>query len=296
MPRASLDERLAALGAQLAPAPDKPEETPASTLRALWLLAAGTPASAALALETELPDLDDDGHARLDALVASRLAGTPLAHLTGRQRFMGLEFAVEPGALIPRAETELLANAALTFLKAVPDADARRCLDIGTGSGNLAVTMAALCPGARVLASDVSEDATRVARLNVERLGVADRVSVFVGDLFAPFDTAEHHGRYPLVLCNPPYVSSANVSQMPAEISGHEPAAAFDGGFGGMGVLRRLLRDAPRFLAPGGRLMFEVGAGQGEGLLRNMAAGGTYPLVEGLKDERGVVRAIIAGC
>lgn len=296
MPQASFDARLAALAAQLAPAPDKPEETPASTLRALWLLAAGTPVSAALAMETELPALDEAATARLDELVAARLAGAPLAHLTGRQRFMGLEFSVEPGALIPRVETELLAGAALAFLSAVPDPADRRCLDIGTGSGNLAVTMAALCPGARVLASDVSEDAARVARANVELMGVADRVSVAVGDLFAPFDEPQHHGRYPLVLCNPPYVSSTNVAQMPAEISGYEPAAAFDGGFGGMGVLRRLLRDAPRFLAPGGRLMFEVGAGQGEGLLKNMTAGGAWAVVEGLQDERGVVRAIVAGC
>lgn len=296
MPQASFDARLAALAARLAPAPDKPEETPESALRALWLLAAGTPASAALAMESALPDLDDAAAGRLDDLVAARLGGTPLAYLTGRQRFMGLEFTVAPGALIPRVETELLANAALAFLRSVADPDGRRCLDIGTGSGNLAVTMAALCPGARVLASDVSEEAASIARANVERLGVGDRVSVSVGDLFGPFDTEEHHGRYPLVLCNPPYVSSTQVAQMPAEISGYEPAAAFDGGFGGMGVLRRLLRDAPRFLAPGGRLMFEVGAGQGEALLKSMAAGGTYGIVEGLKDERGVVRAIVAGC
>jgi release factor glutamine methyltransferase len=296
MPQASFDARLAALAAQLAPAPDKPEETPESTLRALWLLAAGKPASAALAMETDLPALDDGAAGRLDDLVAVRLGGTPLAYLSGRQRFMGLEFLVEPGALIPRVETELLANAALAFLRAVADPDGRRCLDIGTGSGNLAVTMAALCPGARVLASDVSEDAARIARANVASLGVSDRVSVTVGDLFGPFESEEHFGRYPLVLCNPPYVSSTQVSQMPAEISGFEPAAAFDGGFGGMGVLRRLLRDTPRFLAPGGRLMFEVGAGQGEALLKSMAAGGTYRIVEGLQDERGIVRAIVAGC
>ena len=296
MPPAPFDARLAALAAQLAPAADKPEETPASTLRALWLLAAGSPVSAALALETDLPVLDEAGLRRLDELLAARLGGTPLAYLTGRQRFMGLEFTVEPGALIPRVETELLARAALAFLQAVADPAQRRCLDIGTGSGNLAVTMAAQCPGARVLASDVSEDAARIARANVERLGVADRVSVAVGDLFGPFETEAHFGRYPLVLCNPPYVSSPQVAQMPAEISGFEPAAAFDGGFGGMGVLRRLLRDAPRFLALGGRLMFEVGAGQGEGLLKNMAAGGTWRDVEGLKDDRGLVRAITAGC
>lgn len=296
MPQASFDARLAALAVRLAPAPDKPEETPESTLRALWLLAAGTPASASLAMESALPDLDDAAAGRLDDLVAARLGGTPLAYLTGRQRFMGLEFTVEPGALIPRVETELLANAALAFLRAVADPDGRRCLDIGTGSGNLAVTMAALCPGARVLASDVSEEAAGIARVNVERLGVGDRVSVSVGDLFGPFDAEDHYGRYPLVLCNPPYVSSTQVAQMPAEISGYEPAAAFDGGFGGMGVLRRLLRDAPRFLAPGGRLMFEVGAGQGEALLKNMAAGGTYRVVEGIMDERGIVRAIVAGC
>jgi release factor glutamine methyltransferase len=296
MPQASFEARLAALAAQLTVAPDKPEETPESTLRALWLLAAGSPTSAALAMETDLPPLDDGAAGRLDGLVAVRLGGTPLAYLTGRQRFMGLEFAVEPGALIPRVETELLAGAALAFLRAVADPDGRRCLDIGTGSGNLAVTMAALCPGARVLASDVSEDAARIARRNVDVLGVGDRVSVTVGDLFGPFESDEHFGRYPLVLCNPPYVSSTHVSQMPAEISGYEPAAAFDGGFGGMGVLRRLLRDAPRFLAPGGRLMFEVGAGQGEALLKNMSAAGTYRIVEGLKDGHGTVRAIVAGC
>jgi release factor glutamine methyltransferase len=274
--------------------PDKPEETVEATVAALWHAAALRPLSAEAALAQELPPLPAGGAERLAELLGRRLSGTPLAHLTGRSRFMGLEMLAGPGALIPRRETELVGAAALERLRAIcEERGAALVVDVCTGSGNLALALAHHEPRARVHGADLSPEAVELARRNAETLGLAGRVEFRTGDLLAPFD-ASFDGRVDLLTCNPPYISSAKVEAMPAEISGHEPRLAFDGGPLGIRVLDRLVREAPRLLRPGGWLAFEVGLGQGRGLRRRLEQRGTYAGLAEACDPAGEVRALLA--
>lgn len=275
--------------------PDKPEETSQSALRALWHLAAGRRLSADAALETPLPALDDAGITRFGALLERRMAGTPLAHLTERQRFMGIEMLAGPGALIPRRETELVARAAAELAQRIAAQNgAVRVMDVCTGSANVALAIAIAEPRATVFASDLSEEAVELARLNVAHAGLENRVTLRSGDLLAPFDEPEFVGTIDLLTCNPPYISSGRVDQLPAEIGGHEPRLAFDGGPLGVRILQRLIREAPRMLVPGGWLAFEVGLGQGKSVAQRMRSSGAYASVEPVEDERGETRVLIA--
>lgn len=275
--------------------PDKPEEDTESTWRALCFAAAGIPLSVEQARAGELPRLDEAGLAVLDALIARRLDGVPLSHLTGRQRFMGLDLIAGFEALIPRKETELLAREAIGIAteRAASGADVR-VLDVCTGSGNVALAIAHHVPEAHVLAADLSPAAVDLARRNAVHLGLADRVSFRCGDLLAPFDEPEFLSRIDLLTCNPPYIASAKLEGMPAEISRNEPRLAFDGGAFGLSIVLRLVQETPRFLRAGGWLVFEVGLGQGPGLVRRMRGTSSFTEVIPVNDESGAVRMIAA--
>jgi release factor glutamine methyltransferase len=291
----SFASRREALAERLQTLPDKPEETADASLRALWHLAAGTPLSVDAATRTVLPPLDDAGHRRLDALIDQRVAGTPLAHLSGRQHFMGLEMLAGKDALIPRIETELLAGAALEVLTSMSErADALTVVDVCTGSGNLALALAHHAPKARVFAADLSAEAVELARRNALHLGLCDRVQWRVGDLLAPFDEPAFLGHVDLLVCNPPYISSKRVDTMAGEISGHEPRLAFDGGPLGIAILNRVVREAPRYLRAGGWLAVEVGLGQAAAMVKRMQAAGAFTTVQPVSNPHGEARAVLA--
>jgi release factor glutamine methyltransferase len=275
--------------------PDKPEETTVATVRSLWHLAAGERVSARLAMERPLPRLDGGGRDRLRALLARRIAGEPLAHLTGRQSFMGIEMLAGPGALIPRAETELLAGAAVSLLHELARTEGPLVsIDVCTGSANVAASLALAEPGAIIDASDLSADAIDLARRNLEHLGLADRVVLHVGDLLEPFATEAWLGRVTLLTCNPPYISTRRMAEMPTETADHEPDLAFDGGPLGIRILQRLMREAPSYLGPGGWLAVEVGAGQGPAVERSLRSSGAYDEVREVTDGGGEVRVLLA--
>lgn len=275
--------------------PDKPEETADGTLRALWHLAGGKHLSVRAAAAQGLAPLDDNGVKQLRRLIDRRLAGEPLAYLTGRQHFMGLEMLASPSALIPRQETELLAKATLGLLgDLVAERGHARVLDVCTGSGNVALALAHAQPAARVYASDLSPEAVGLAQSNAEFLGLAERVQFRTGDLLAPFETGEFFGSVDLLTCNPPYISTKKLQTMPAEISMHEPQLAFDGGPLGVRILQRLLREAPRFLCDGGWLAFEVGLGQGSAVRKRLEASADYASIAEVADGRGDIRVLLA--
>jgi len=276
--------------------PDKPEETVDSTLRALWFAAASAPRSAQFALEGELPELRMENVQVLERLISQRLSGVPLAHLTGRQRFMGMEMLAGPDALVPRKETELLAQAAIDLTReSTSNGKTVTTIDVCTGSGNIALSIAQHVPGAAVFAADLSESAVELARRNAEHLGL-DRVRFSAGDLLEPFDTPEFLGGVSMLTCNPPYIASAKVARMSEEIAAHEPRLAFDGGALGIGILMRLIQQAPRFLVPGGWLAFEVGLGQGPALVKRLSGMPAYAAVTTSTDADGAIRVIMARC
>ncbi len=287
--------RCAQLAAHLVTLPDKPEETASSTLRALWHLASGRALSVEAAAEVALPSLDADAEQRLEVLVVQRLSGIPLAHLTGRQRFMGLEMLAGKEALIPRRETELLASAALARLHEMAAVNEHALvIDVCTGSGNLALALAHQEPTVRFFASDVSSEAIDLARRNARHLGLEDRLDLRVGDLMEPFNEPRFHAQVDLLVCNPPYISTGRVGRMHREISGHEPPSAFDGGALGISILLRLIRDAPRYVKAGGSLAFEVGAGQGPSVIKRLEVQGAFAQLRLVKDGSGEIRAILA--
>jgi len=290
------DTLLAEVRAFWSPLQDKPEETPENVLRALWRTACGDPVSADNAEGPALPTLDAAAAGRLRELVERRRAGVPLAHLTGRQTFLGLEFLASPEALIPRKETEILGRAALAKLSCIAEKQAElTVLDICTGSGNLALAYAYYTSTAHVFASDLCADAVKLALRNRDHFpALAARLDFRQGDLLAPFDSAAFHGKCDLLSCNPPYISSAKVKQMHPEIAAHEPGAAFDGGVYGVSVLMKLLKQAPRFLRPGGWLGFEVGSGQGAMLARQLEKNPAFSAVERYSDSTGEIRALFA--
>lgn len=288
-----LQTLLAELTAGWVAQPDKPEETPDVTLRALCFAAAGDPRGLDR-LDEAVPSLDEAGMGRLRDLVARRISGTPLAHLTGRQSFFGIELLVGPGALIPRLETHALASGALECVREVVAARGEVVvIDLCTGAGNVALALASAEPAAKVVGADLSADAVALADRNAGHLGLQDRVSFRCGDLFAPFAEERWKGSVDIVTCNPPYISSAKVPLMPKEISQHEPSLAFDGGPFGVSILMRLVADAPAFLKPGGWLCFEVGLGQGDGIRARLERTGLYSDFRGIQDSRGDVRAVV---
>lgn len=275
--------------------PDKPEETVESTLRALWHMAIGAPKSAVAAMQDKPPPLPPGAPTQaLEELVARRLSGEPLAYITGRQHFMGLEMLSAPQALIPRVETEILAHAVLELLDADEGGGSPLVIDVCAGSGNLAFAIAHHRPYARAYATDLSEEAVAFAQRNGAHLGLQDRVQFRIGDLLEPFHVPEFFNRTSLIVCAPPYIHSAKVDRMADEIARYEPRLAFDGGPLGVTILMRLFEDAPHLLHPGGWLAIEVGAGQGPALARRLQHNKAYSEVRTVADASGEIRVILS--
>ena len=293
--QALFEELLAKIAARWAGLPDKPDENPENNLRALWLATLGKPLSVKQLGSGDLPALDQAAESRLRELVDHRVSDVPLAHLTGRQSFMGVEMLAGPEAMIPRQETEILGDAALAILKKlVEQRGSTQVLDLCTGSGNLALVLAFHVPGCQIVGVDLSPEAVELAKRNAEHLGLTDRVQFREGDLFGPLESADFWGQADLVVCNPPYISSAQVEALPHEISGFEPRLAFDGGPFGVKILTRLIREAPRFLKPASWLCFEVGLGQGRMMASMLDKSPHYGPVQTLCDDGGNLRALAA--
>lgn len=217
-------------------------------------------------------------------LLDRRSRGEPLAYLTGVREFFGRPFRVDDRVLIPRPETEHLVEACL----ALPlDADTR-ALDVGTGSGCIAVTFACERPGWTVLASDLSPAAVSVATGNARRLGVGSRVLPAVADLAAPFDLS----RLDLVVANVPYVEEGTVAHLSRDVRDFEPRLALVGGPDGLDLLRRLL-DQLRSLRPGAWVALEFGFAQEDAVLRLVESTGAFvePVLH--RDLAGIVRDVV---
>lgn len=266
---------------------DKPDETPETTLQTIWSYAGEQLPGRSLdkTLSPEKVKL-------LRELVEQRNSGVPLAYLTGRQTFMGIELVCSPGAMIPRKETEILGKVAIQAAHELAGVKGNfLALDVCTGSGNIALVIAVIEKTCQVYGTDLSQEAVDLAGLNAIKLGLEGRVRFVQGNLFGAFESDEYFNRFDLITCNPPYISSAQVDRMPEEIARHEPRLAFDGGPFGINILTRLVREAPRFLRPGGLLCFEVGLGQGKAMLNLLNKIGVYEEVISFLDEKGEIRA-----
>ncbi|MFQ5840434.1 MAG: peptide chain release factor N(5)-glutamine methyltransferase, partial [Candidatus Methylomirabilales bacterium] len=196
----------------------------------------------------------------LGILVGRRCAGEPVAYLIGEWEFWSRPFRVTPAVLVPRPETETLVEALLE--RFAPEA-AGWVVDVGTGSGILAVTLATERPRLHLVAADRSPEALMVARVNAERHGVASRVSCVATDLLRALRRELGKDRWVAVVANLPYVARGILATLPASVSRFEPRVALDGGPDGLEVIRRLISEARLYLCPGGLLALEIGYDQG---------------------------------
>ena len=220
-------------------------------------------------------------------LIGKRLSGVPLAFLVGRKEFWSLTLRVPRGVFIPRPETELLVEKTLALVASAKVT----IVDIGTGSGNIALALAAELPKARIIATDISVRALSAARFNARDLGLKNIIFAR-GNLFSALDGLRLKRQCDFIVCNPPYVSTSDWESLPGEIRNHEPRRAFLGGKTGLDFIRRLVHGAPVFLKPGGYLLFEVGYDQAETAVSSLGPGWTE--VTSFPDLRGIKRAITA--
>lgn len=211
--------------------------------------------------ERVLSATEEDAYRRL---VDQRVARTPLQYLLGKAPFLNEDLVVDERVLIPRPETEQVVEVAIGLLRREESVLVPAVLDIGTGSGAIAISLANALQ-AKVWASDVSLDALEVAQTNLQQLNLEEQVTLVHGDLFHPFQTFNLEGRLDLVISNPPYIPRSMLDGLAPEISQHEPRGALDGGVDGCDFYRAIIPAAIPFLKPGqGWLVLELGDGQAE--------------------------------
>lgn len=241
-----------------------------------------------LNFERKLVSAEEDA---LREMVKRRGQREPLQHILGSTSFCGYEIAVNRHVLVPRPETELLAEAGWGFLTGprgetsnsehrTPNIESRTVLDFGTGSGCIAIALAAKCPSARVTALDVSEEALAIARQNAEKNGLAEHIGFLQGDGFAALSK---DARFDLIISNPPYIPSAEIATLQPEVRDFDPRGALDGGADGLEFYRLLAAQAAPFLKPGGRIMLEFGDGQAESIGKIFT--GQKWIVESVKED-----------
>lgn len=228
-------------------------------------------------------ELTTDERARYDEALATRARGVPSQYITGHQEFWGLDLIVSPAVLIPRPETEHLVE---TVLDLARDMERPRILDVGTGSGTIAIALAHDLPDAEVTACDISPDALEVARANAARLQLASRISFVQSDLLAAFPP---EARFDFIASNPPYVGEGEEDHVQREVKKFEPRNAVFAGLDGLDVIRRLIPQAHAHLNPGGWLLMEIGYTQ-ELKVRALLA--DWEEVRSIPDLQGIPRVI----
>ena len=240
-------------------------------------------------LDPEQP-IPSDRSRLLESMLSRREAREPIAYILGVKEFWSLPLAVSPDVLIPRPDTETLVEAVLDKVRHL----APIIVDLGTGCGAIALTLAVEVPHALIYALDRSPGACRIARRNVKTLGLTSRVHCVQGDLFEPLRMIDAGGGCDLIVSNPPYIPSGACGALPPEIAAYEPVEAIDGGPDGLRYYRRIIEEAPAYLREGGWLALEVGDGQAPavmGLIRKTEAFGP---AEVRQDVAGRDRVVLA--
>lgn len=223
----------------------------------------------------------------LERAALRRLAGEPVSRIIGEREFWGLKFGLNGATLDPRPETEMLVAEAVRAAEAVPRP---HIADLGTGSGAIAIAIADAVPKARIIATDIAEDAVVQARANAERHGVGTRIDFRQGSWW---QAVPHTELFDVIVSNPPYIARAEIARLQPEVRLFDPEAALDGGFDGLDAYRAIASQAARRLHPGGVLLLEIGATQGETVSRILARAG-FGRIELQKDLAGLDRVVLA--
>lgn len=232
-----------------------------------------------------------DQEALFKESIRRRAAREPSQYITGEAEFYGFTFKVTKDTLIPRPETELLVDEALKCALSLKGKEPLTVIDLCTGSGCIAVTMALKLPGSTVYATDISKEALKVAAENASSNGVADNITFLEGDLFTALDEAPAV-RADIIISNPPYISEAELEKLETEVIGYEPKSALYGGFDGLTFYRRIITEAPERLSKGGFLLLEMGFGQSQSIRGLVERDKRYTDITILKDYSGIERVI----
>jgi len=201
--------------------------------------------------------------------IQKRVAGYPLQYLLGTQEFMGMEFEVSEGVLIPRGDTEILVEYLLDYIRENFGDHEFTLLDIGIGSGAISLAIAKFCPNAKVYGVDFYDKPLAVAKRNLERLGL-DNVSYFKGDLFSPFESGQWREYFNIVVSNPPYIPESDKKGLQSEVGEFEPESALFGGEDGLDFYRRITQESIGYLKKNGLLAYEIGYDQGDAVANIM--------------------------
>jgi release factor glutamine methyltransferase len=232
--------------------------------------------------------LSDDEAALLDGLSRRRGAGEPIARILGVKEFWGLPLSLTSATLVPRPDTETIVEAALEILRAQYHRDRTlRIADIGTGSGAILLALLSESPNAWGVGTDISEAALQTAKANARQLGFAPRTAFVAGDYAAALS-----GAFDLIVSNPPYIRSADIDALAAEVRDHDPRRALDGGADGLDAYRLIAPQAARLLAPGGSLVLEVGHDQCDQVAQLLTIAGLNLPREPKADLAGIRRAV----
>lgn len=227
----------------------------------------------------------------LEGLIRRRASGEPLQYILGHQEFWSIDLKVDPRVLIPRPETERLVEESLSILAKISSKKTPSVLELGTGSGAIAISLAKEVKNIFLVATDLSGDALMVAKENAKQAGVSDKIGVVKGDLLNPFHPGE---TFDLILSNPPYISESEISDLAGEIKDHEPLIALNGGKDGLEFYRKLISQAPSYLEKEGWLLLEVGNNQASSVSEMIEAGGGFQRPERVKDLLGIERVVKA--
>jgi len=235
--------------------------------------------------------LDDETRRVFESTVERRAKREPLQYIIGKQEFWGLDFIVTPDVLIPRPETELVVESALKIIKSMNQQVT--IVDLCTGSGCIAISLAKELKAARVFAVDKSDKALTIAKENARKHGVSDCIRFLEGDLFQPLEMLDIRGGVDIIVSNPPYVQSGASDTLQPEVRDFEPAMALFAGPQGTEMHRKIIAGAPAYLKQHGALIMEMGLGQAKFLTKMAQEAGSYGAPEILKDLAGIERVIV---
>ena len=226
-------------------------------------------------------------------MVKMRVQRTPIHYIIGYREFMGLKFYVNENVLIPRPDTEVLVEYVINYCKNVGD-HFFKILDMGTGSGAIAVSLAKYIENCKVTAIDIDDQALLVAKKNGTAHGVGDRIEFIQGDLFYPLKDKEDNLKFHIMVSNPPYIPTADIEELEVQVKDYEPLKALDGGREGLDYYRRLAKEAPKFLYDDGLWAVEVGYNQAHQVGDILRDQGCYHNIEFIKDLSGYNRVVVA--
>ena len=227
-----------------------------------------------------------------ERLIKRRISGEPLQYILGHQEFWSIDFRVDPRVLIPRPETELLVEQTLSILSGISFKRSPVVLEIGTGSGAVAISLAKEMENIFLVATDISREALTLAKENAKSSDVLHRIKFVNGNLFDPFRLSKEKEPFDLILSNPPYITCSEIEGLAKEVKDYEPTIALNGGEDGLTFYRKIISHAPFYLKKGGWLLLEVGQAQGEKVSELIEQGEDFFAPQRLRDLSGIERVV----